>query len=357
VNPPQPHEKPAADDPEGEGSSSEPGAYARIQRLLKNSRIPLEPLQAITDYVAAVQRLRGVRLAEAVDFYLLRRRTLHTQTVPELVERYLRQPLATAETERPTKRAASQLRAFAQRFTGPLCLLDGNDVQMWFDDLGETHTPRAQKEYLGTLGAFFLWARTWRYWAGNEPLPTALVHLGQEPPRGRDELLTPADLQTLFIAGARRAREGVPGPLLLLLLASQAGLRHREVATLQAEHLDLAGARALLPERQVPLPATLRAWLALVPHPRQGPLIIETSAHALDRELGGMIHQIGLAWPRLALRHSWLSYRLAQVEPAVLAAEAGISREEAGRFPRGLVTEAEAAAWFGILPEWCQMEG
>jgi hypothetical protein len=60
----------------------------------------------------------------------------------------------------------------------------------------------------------------------------------------------------------------------------------------------------------------------------------------------------GFRWKRNALRHSFCSYRLAEVKNAAqVSLEAGNSPQMIFQHYRELVTEQEAGAWFGITPE------
>ncbi len=59
----------------------------------------------------------------------------------------------------------------------------------------------------------------------------------------------------------------------------------------------------------------------------------------------------GFAWKANALRHSFISYRLAKTKDiAAVALEAGNSPKMIFAHYRELCTEAEAAQWFGIVP-------
>ena len=60
-------------------------------------------------------------------------------------------------------------------------------------------------------------------------------------------------------------------------------------------------------------------------------------------------------WRKNALRHSFISYRLAEVKNAhQVAIEAGNSENIIFKNYRELVTEEEAAQWFSIFPEKAQ---
>jgi predicted urease superfamily metal-dependent hydrolase len=58
-----------------------------------------------------------------------------------------------------------------------------------------------------------------------------------------------------------------------------------------------------------------------------------------------------VVWRHNALRHSFCSYRLAEIKNAAqVALEAGNSPQMIFKHYRELVTEAEARQWFGIMP-------
>ena len=59
-----------------------------------------------------------------------------------------------------------------------------------------------------------------------------------------------------------------------------------------------------------------------------------------------------MEWKRNALRHSFVSYRLAQTQNAAqVSLEAGNSPAMVFRHYRELVTPAAAAAWWAIAPK------
>jgi hypothetical protein len=63
----------------------------------------------------------------------------------------------------------------------------------------------------------------------------------------------------------------------------------------------------------------------------------------------------GVAWKPNALRHSFISYRLAEVQSAAqVALEAGNSAAMLFRHYRELVKPADAQRWFAILPRHLQ---
>ena len=61
--------------------------------------------------------------------------------------------------------------------------------------------------------------------------------------------------------------------------------------------------------------------------------------------------KVGTAWKANALRHSFISYKVALTKDiAACALEAGNSAQMIFAHYRELCTESEAAQWFGIVP-------
>ena len=60
----------------------------------------------------------------------------------------------------------------------------------------------------------------------------------------------------------------------------------------------------------------------------------------------------GVKWKHNALRHSFISYRVAKIKNVnEVAIEAGKSPDMIFKYYRELVTEKEADAWFGVTPD------
>lgn len=221
-----------------------------------------------------------------------------------------------------------------------------------------TGAPRTRKNRLGAWITFFRWAQRMEYLPHGEP--TAPERL--EKPivqSGIPATYSPAELAELLA-------HVTPDYLPWLALAAWAGLRTEEVCP---DHKsgkdalrwdDFAWDRNLLvvrPEvaktgrrRVVPILPCLRAMLEplaasgrvcpfLPPHtPAKGGKLAETTR--LGKLIGG--------WKRNALRHSFISYRAAQVGLAQTAMEAGNSESEARKSYNDAKGADEAAEWFKV---------
>jgi integrase len=108
-----------------------------------------------------------------------------------------------------------------------------------------------------------------------------------------------------------------------------------------------AGQAKTASRRIIPIPDNLDAWLR--PLTRKGKVV---HAKELQTHVPALCRALGLEWPRNVLRHSFISYRIAQVKSAdQVALEAGNSPSIIFKHYRELTTEDQANAWFGILPK------
>ena len=140
-----------------------------------------------------------------------------------------------------------------------------------------------------------------------------------------------------------------------LAIAAFAGMRTAEICRLDWRnvHLDrgfiecearMAKTRS---RRLIPISANLRAWLEPLARPCGNVVEYRNEDQAMRR-----FHQsIGFKWKRNALRHSYISYRLAVIaDTARVALECGNSPDVIFKHYRELVTPEEAGKWFSIMP-------
>ena len=101
--------------------------------------------------------------------------------------------------------------------------------------------------------------------------------------------------------------------------------------------------------RLVPLSENLKAWLAPW-RGETGPVITITDASGALSDTAVKAKVPG-GWRQNALRHSFISYRVALTgDVARTALEAGNSPKMIFRHYREVVDEQAAEAWFGIMP-------
>jgi integrase len=161
-----------------------------------------------------------------------------------------------------------------------------------------------------------------------------------------------------------------PDYLPWLVLAGFAGLRQEELITdpksdkSPLDWSDFHWERKIIivrPEtaktgdrRVVPILPVVRAWLYGA-RKENGPACVQRAPYRNGSAKGmtaieHLTPHVG-AWRRNALRHSFISYRAAQVGLAQTAMEAGNSESEARRSYNDAKGKDVAKKWFGLLPK------
>jgi hypothetical protein len=98
----------------------------------------------------------------------------------------------------------------------------------------------------------------------------------------------------------------------------------------------------------IPICDNLAEWLRRAD--RQGERVWPVTASEYYSQQARAASAAGVDWKANALRHSFITCRLAQTKDVAVALEAGNSPTMIFRRYRELATEGEAKEWFGILP-------
>jgi integrase len=258
----------------------------------------------------------------------------------------LRQDGASKRWERTL---AGQLARFGKRFNGPISSVKAAEINEWLRSLGVG--VRCRNNYRAAI------VRLVRYAQGRGYLAADWREIIQvEKPKVRRKeikILGPDELVKL-LAGTK------PNMVAFTALQAFAGLRHEEIVRMKWSDIDLAARQIYVPisaskvpgsDRIVPMADNLRDWLLSVER-RAGPVVkVGKTSMALGRAKGRAGIRMGKNETRNILRKSWISYRLAVTKNITLGAD------EAGNSPgviktnyRRPVAEAEAAAWFALVP-------
>ena len=145
-----------------------------------------------------------------------------------------------------------------------------------------------------------------------------------------------------------------------LAIGAFAGIRTAEICRLDWSEVSLEkglieikkGKAKTRSRRLVPITPNLALFLRGVEEAeRTGPVWGQSEPFLFDlmRDAG---NDSGVKWKHNALRHSFISYRVAKIKNVnEVAMEAGNSPDMIFKHYRELVTEKEADAWFGVTPE------
>ncbi|MEY4385535.1 MAG: hypothetical protein RLY20_818 [Verrucomicrobiota bacterium] len=384
-------------------TNADSAAYLRAIELLKPSGTPLE--FAASEYASAIKRLGAVSLSQAVDFYL-KRHPVHMK--PKKVREVVDELMKGKEGDKLSRRYLRQLRydmdRFADRFRGRLGDVLGADIDEWLRSLQVG--PRTRNNLRNSVQTLFNFAIGRRY------LPTDHDELNAVPVvkdgDGEIEIFTPEEMAEILAAGDKNA---VP----FLAMAAFAGVRHAELERLEWAHVKRdasvieikAGMAKTASRRVIPLLPNLAAWLEdhwkdsgkVSPYVNMVDEIVEVTRRVNEsrRAAWAKKHKVGkkklaatlaaarkrlaaerkkaskqggrvpmfpgcetaaeegwtpFVWKHNALRHSFISYRVAQIQNvAQVALEAGNSPGMIFKHYRELVRPADAERWFAIVPK------
>jgi len=374
-------------------------AHRRTKELAAEVGMHMET--AMARFVEA-QKLLGldVPIIEAVKLY---RKTYPPNrqivSVREVMEELLATKKSSGVSTGYQKHLRYDLEKFATAFSTHIQAVSGVDIDNWLLSLGLA--PRTRNNLRNSVQALFRFAIKRKYLSKDHDEMEA-VSLAKDGD-GAIEIFTPQEFEEIL---ANAKRELIP----FLALGAFAGIRHAEIQRLHWEDIDMEGdvieikaAKAKTASRRtIPLLQNLQGLLA--PHHRKtGSVCVHlnmadeiadlvrtinkarraawakknhVSAEALAKAEAKAKERIkkaradgarrrgtatpgaetameegwsAFAWKHNALRHSFISYRVAQTQNvAQVALEAGNSPQMIFKHYRELVRPAAAVAWFCI---------
>lgn len=331
--------------------------------LLKLTGVPLELVAA--QFAEAHSRLAGRSLIGAVDYFMKRNPvTLPRRTVKEVYEELWKAKEADGVSAIYVKDIKFRLRKFSDNFGGQIADVSAAQINEWLRAL--KCGPRGRNNYRLAIGTLFKFAASLDY------IPKDHVDM-ERVARAREtqteiEIFSSEEMMKLLIAaqldpatlkvGFNLRYATSPGLMPLLLLGGFAGLRTAEIERQVWQDINLergfirvtAAKGNTAQKRLVPISANLKKWLAQCQR-ESGPVCeIARTADAINR----LAERAGVKWKHNALRHSFISYRVAETQsiPQV-SLEAGNSVKMINKHYRELVTPDEAKTWFGITPIIC----
>jgi integrase len=333
--------------------NSEAASFGRAMELIRETGVPLEIVAG--HFAEAYKTLGADLVVEAAKDYAKRRSAeRETRTVAETVADLLKVRAAGKASPRYLEDLRQRLGTFAEAFKVDVDSVTTSDVQHWLD--AKKGSPRTRKNFRGALHTLFEFAAARNYIAQDD---NPVDHT--ERISGRDnsavEIFTPAEVARLLAAAPASFKP-------VIALGAFAGLRSAEVTRLDWADIDLAGGfievkakkTKTRSRRLVPILPNLRDWLS--DHTlKRGPVWPHSRPffHEQQRDTAAATGKDGkapVAWKANGLRHSFISYRLAEVlSAAQVALEAGNSPTVVFRDYREIVKPDAAKAYFSIGPD------
>jgi integrase len=320
-------------------------AYGRALDAVKDLGIPLDA--AAIDYAEARKILDGHSLSDAARFFMRHHgRGVEGKLVADAVEAFKAEKRAEGRSELYLDDLRYRLDDFAKAFNVEVRRLTPPDVRDFLNEL--KFSSRSFNNHRRALQTFFNFCQS-RGWLSRET--HLLERIGKRKEAPADiEIFTSAELRKILDAATPKAAP-------CIALQAFAGVRSEELLRLTWTDLErrkgfieiTAGKAKTAQRRLIPIAPNLSEWLANAP--RAGQRVWPHSKPFLFEAMRNATAKAKVAWKANGLRHSFITYRLAETKDvAEVALEAGNSPTMIFRHYRELATEAEAAEWFGISP-------
>ncbi|HNQ90685.1 MAG TPA: tyrosine-type recombinase/integrase [Verrucomicrobiota bacterium] len=326
-------------------TSADRASYLRALEILKPSGVALEIaavtlaecLKVLPDHQAVIA---------AAQHWAQRLRTVTPKPVSEVVTAMLEVKRSDEASPRYLQDLRFRLGRFADAFHKDISDVTTAEIQLWLDSQ-KNIGPQSKKNHKRVLHALFAFAVA-RGYAADNPVDRVEV---TRPKGGDTEVFTPDEMAKLIDASDH---DFLP----CILLGAFAGLRSAEIERLEWKEVDLVRKHITIgrdksktaSRRVVPICDALAAWLA--PYAgRQGKVWIRNHKSFYSAQQA-TAKKAGIAWKSNALRHSYASYRFAELQDAGrVAGELGNSAAIVHRHYRELVTPQDATRWFSLRPQ------
>ncbi len=314
---------------------------------------------AAEEYAAAIVRLKGVgSLREAVDLFVRNYSSTDGRiTVRKALDEFLEMREKDGVGRRYLEDCRNRIGRFANDFKIAIRSVTARDIDDWLRRL--SCGPRSRNNFRALIVTLFSFAQKRGYLPKDRPHEAIQVEKAKV--RGTPIVIfTPAELTEMLAVAEGRER-------IALCIGAFTGIRQAEMLRLKWEDFNWAEEVIDLGEDQtktasrrlVPILPATAAWLDGFKQER-GPVLSYGSEKALGVAYKAIVGRVNaarpegqrdFAWKRNGLRHSYASYRLAEIQDAAkVSLEMGNSPQKIFNNYRKVVTKSQAAAWFGVMP-------
>ncbi len=304
---------------------------------------------AMDEWVSARRTAGEIPIADAVRFYAANRADLVAiRSLAQVADEFVASRESTGVSAAYIRSARLNLKKFTDRARGNITDITTADINRFLGNL-EGLGPVSRNSIRRNLITMFSFAKKQGYLHPDRKTAAELSESFKEPDT-KIEIFTPDEMLRLLLSANARI-------LPLIAIGGFAGIRSAEILRLDWEdikwdrgHIEIAGSKAKTAARRlVPLTDNLKAWLA--PWRAEAGRIISISDYSGALNDTGVKAKIPGGWRQNALRHSFISYRVAETgDVARTSLEAGNSPKMIFRHYREIVDQESAKAWFSIMP-------
>jgi integrase len=320
-------------------------AYLHATEALSPVGVALD--LAATEYAAAMQILDGkASIVEACRDWMKRNSTECPRIlIPDAVKLFKQE----AETDNKSDERQKQFRIVLDRFAENF----HDQVHTVTPGLISSHltklplSDRSKKNHRDVIGCFNRWLILKSYLPkGTDWLENVQKYSGKK--NSEIQIFTPEEITKLL--------QGAGDMTPFIAIGAFAGLRSAEISRLDWSEIDLddgfievKAIKSKTGERRlVPIHDNLKKWLHSY---RQQSGKVVSYANT-NKQIAKIARKAGVKWKHNALRHSFISYRVAEcADIPRVADEAGNSPQMIRKHYLRRVKPALAAKWFSLVPE------
>lgn len=328
-----------------------------VQKQFENG----EPLAARVSsskalyYEACEQKLKGISLMEAVDYYLMMHGGEPSNSglsLVDLVEKYIKGAEKAGNKIRDIQTIRSHLRRFSSHIKVPTESIRALDIDRYLQD-EKDWSNRTRNNHRQSISRLFNWAIEKEYLPRNMQNPAERATTYKVETSGSPGIFTPKELTTLLDYAAENLKEWVP----YLAISAFAGVRSAEVARLQWSDI-LTEEKVIVLEsrhtktnrrRVAHMPDNLVLWLNSYKGEKSGRICPAKNPNKMTNQLS---KDTKIPWKHNALRHSYISYQMAILRDAAKVAEqCGNSPQQVQANYKANALESDAKKWFDVCPK------
>ena len=320
--------------------------YLRALESLKGLNVPLDVAAAELAEARNALQGKGTLLEAARELARRRSVTLQPISVPDAVKMFKKQMAEDGKTRMRQKDFSSVLGRLANSFNIEVQNLTPRLLSDFLTAL--PFKERTKRNHRDVIGYFNRWLVLREFLQKGTDLLEGVQNYSARK-IGEITTYSPEELALLL-------QKADPRILPFLAIAGFAGLRHAEIARLDWSDIDLnegfievaANKSKTDVRRIVPIKENLKAWLQPISKPNGKVMEIVNIA----KDLGKLARKAGIKWKHNALRHTYISSRVAEcADVARVADEAGNSPQIIRTNYLKRIRPAQAAAWFNLMPK------
>lgn len=304
-------------------------------------------------YEACEQKLNGVPLMDAVDYYLLHHGGVNkpstNESLDKVVEGYLKNLKTSGNRLRDIQTVKSHLTRFSNEIRLPLEAIRATDIDRYLQG-PKDWSNRTRNNHKISITRLFNWAIQKDYLPSNMANPAEKATTYKVESAGSPGIFTPKQLQTLF--------DNVEtGWMPYLAVCAFVGTRASEATSIEWQDINFQEKVIVLDARHTKtkrrrvahMPDTLVEWLNSYKGKKEGPICPAKNSNKMTARLSD---KSGVPWVHNGLRHSYITYQMAILRDAAKVAEqCGNSPQQVQVNYKANATESEARKWFAIRPK------